>query len=256
MWFKQHRKQSLALFIATLLFMLLIAISFWNSIRDNKNPGAWPLVFLILAIISAALFYTIYLKATDQRITENLISAKLAEERARILSEMDRKEEVKEDVSVELDEKAGKIVPKGNIKTAESFATKLLANLASELQVVLGIVYTSKGKNSSFGFLAGFALPADQKSPDFKLGENLNGQAAQNKEILILRNLPEQYFSIESGLGSSKPRNLIIAPIVNDNKTIAIIEIATFIGIDVNTELLVNKVCTLAADKLAQLLKM
>ena len=254
MWIKQHRKQSLALFIAILLFIFLMTIMFWNKILNPEvKMGAWPLIFLLLAVISAALFYTIYLKATDQRVTENLISQKVAEERARILGEMNSKEEAKEDQNMELEEMAGKIVPKGNIKTAESFAKKLLANMASELQVVLGVMYMSKGKNNSFTYLAGFALPADQKIPDVKQGENLSGQVAQDKEILVLRDLPEQYFNIQSGLGSSKPRNLIIAPLVNNNKTIAIIEIATFIEIDANMELLMNKVCSLAADKLVQL---
>jgi 23S rRNA maturation mini-RNase III len=252
MWFKHHSIQALFLFISILLFILLMAISFWNySLKDHVSLNAWPLVFLILAIVSAALFYTLYLKATDQQITENMINQKVAEERARILSEMDNKEEVTEIENIEQDERASKIIPKGNIKTAESFARKLLANLASELEVVLGVIYMSNSKHNLFSFLAGFALPADQKPPDFKAGENLNGQVAKNKEILVLRNLPAAYFNIESGLGSSKPRSLIIAPLVNNNKTVAIIEIATFIDIDKNTETFVNKVCTLAADKLA-----
>ncbi len=254
MWFKQHRKQALALFIATLLFTLLMAALFWNySIRAKIDLGAWPLIFFLLAIISVSILYTVYLKATDARLTESLINAKVAEERTRMLSEMDKKEEVKADDSFEIDEKANSVLPKGNFKTAESYAKKLLANMSTEMQIVLGIIYAVKNKTNNFSFLAGYAMPSEKIPPDFKIGENLNGQVAANKEITVLRNLPEEYFTIESGLGKSKPRNLIIAPIVNNNKTIAIIEIATFIEIETNTELLMNKICSLAADKIAQL---
>jgi hypothetical protein len=254
MWFKQHRKQALAFFIATLLFIVLMAASFWNySIKVKIDLGVWLLLFFLLSIISASLLYTVFLKATDSRLTESLINEKVAEVRTRILSEMDKKEEVKTDEGFEVDEKANTILPKGNFKTSESYAKKLLANMATEMQIVMGIIYVVKNKTNTFSYLTGYAMPYDKIPPDFKSGENLNGQVALNKEITILRNLPEEYFTIESGLGKSKPRNIIIAPLVNNNKTIAIIEIATFIEIETNTELLMNKICSLAADKMAEL---
>jgi hypothetical protein len=249
----QHRKQALGLIIATLVFILLMAVSFWNKAKDDVRLGIWPLIFLFLAIIAAALLYNLYLKVTDPRISESLITRKVAEERARILNEMNSKEEVKTDEHIELDEIANRIIPKGNLKTAESYTKKLLSNMASEMQVVLGVAYVPKGKGNTFSFIAGFALTDEQKIPDFKQGETLSGQVAQNKEMMVLRDLPERYFNIESGLGSSKPRNLIIAPLVKNDKTIAVIEIATFIDIDTNTELLVKKICSMAADKIAQL---
>jgi hypothetical protein len=253
MWFQQHKKQALALFIATLLFILLMAASFWNYSIKSKPLGVWPLLFFLLAIITSSVFYILYLKVTDSKQVELLVNDKVAEERTRMLRELDKKEEVKADDGLQLDEKAVAIVPVGNFKTAESFAKKLLANLATEIQVVIGMVYLLKGKGNTYSFLTGYALPTDAIPSDFKSGENLNGQVAMNREMTILRNLPEEYFSIESGLGKSKPRNIIIAPVVNNNKTIAIIEIATFIEIDTNTELLINKICSLAAEKMAQL---
>jgi hypothetical protein len=254
MWIKQHRKQALYLFIATLIFMLLMATAFWNySIRAKVDLEFWPLLFFLLAIISSSIFYIIYLRDTNPQLIESMIHGKVAEERTRVLREMDKKEEVKSDDNLQIDEKVNAIVPKGNFKTAESFAKKLLANLATELQIVIGIVYTTTNKGNTFSFLTGYALTSDTIPPDFKVGENLNGQAAANKEITILRNLPEEYFTVESGLGKSKPRNIIIAPVVNNNKTIAIFEFATFIEIDTITEQIIIKVCSLAADKMAQL---
>ena len=254
MWFRQHKIQSLILFIATLLSMLLMAVSFWNPTRNKQiDLGGWPLVFLFLNIITVSLFYLIYRKATNERITEQRILEKVAEERAKILGELNSKEDdITTNENVEIDELAGKIIPKGNIKTAESFGNKLLTNLASELQIVLGLIYSGKGKGNTFSYLAGYALPAEKKPADFKAGESLTGQVAENKELLVLRDLPEHYFNVESGLGKSKPRNLVITPIVNKNKTIAIIELATFINIDKNTELLIQKVSSLVAEKMAQ----
>ena len=143
-------------------------------------------------------------------------------------------------------------MPKGNIKNAAGYAEKLLKGLSDELQVSIGIAYLAKGKK--YAYLAGFALTGDTP-PDFKEGENLNGQAALSKEILIAENIPEDYFNIESGLGKSKPKTLIIVPLLHKNKTVAILEIATFIESDDKIINILNKVSTQAAEKLVQLQK-
>jgi hypothetical protein len=169
-------------------------------------------VFLLLSLIAVSLFYIIFRKATDPGTIENLIGEKVSEERKRILSEINKKEEVKEDKGIEIEKKVADIIPKGNFKSAESFARKLLSNLASEMQMVMGIIYTVKNKNNSYTFLTGYALPSEQIPPDFKSGENLNGQAAASKEIMILRNLPENTLQLNR-VSKSKPRNLIIAPL-------------------------------------------
>jgi hypothetical protein len=248
MLINQHRKLALVLFIATILFMLLTVISLWNC---SLKTGVF--IFFLLAITSSSVFYIIYLRASNPKQIESALQQKIADERTRMLSEMNKKEEVSSDDTQHDDLKAVEILPKGNFKTLESYSKKLLLNMVSEFQIVIGIVYSANSKGNSFSFLTGYGLPNNSVPADFKVGDGLNGQAASNQEVVVIRDLPEEYFDVESGLGSGKPRNIVLAPVVNNNKTIAFIEFATFIEIDSKTEEFIKKICSLAAEKAAQL---
>ena len=50
---------------------------------------------------------------------------------------------------------------------------------------------------------------------------------AFEKERIILSNVPGNYIKISSGLGRAKPANLIILPVLFENKVKAVIELAS-----------------------------
>ncbi|MHA6531943.1 CHASE3 domain-containing protein [Paenibacillus sp. BAC0078] len=60
-----------------------------------------------------------------------------------------------------------------------------------------------------------------------KPGEGLIGQSAADKRLMVIENLPEDYIRINSGLGRTAPRFAVIAPVLFENKTIAVLEIAS-----------------------------
>lgn len=253
---KERRIQILILFAVLIISILLMALSFWNrGIKAGVVFGFWPLIYLILSILSGLWLLVIHLKATNVKKLNSLIQEKVTEERLKILSEFEKNKEtvteVKEDTSIE----TGKIIPAGTIKTEESFAKKLLSNLSKHAQVSIGAYYRFDSKSKKYQFLTGFALPENKKPDDFKTGENLNGQVAKSKQLMNLKNIPDDYFPVESGTGKSKPRNIIIAPIVDNNSTVAILEMATFIETDVNFENTIHDVCVLVAKKLKQIQK-
>ena len=45
---------------------------------------------------------------------------------------------------------------------------------------------------------------------------------------MVLHDIPEQYFTVESGLGSSKPRFLLITPLIFENECYGVIELSAF----------------------------
>lgn len=57
-------------------------------------------------------------------------------------------------------------------------------------------------------------------------GTGLVGQCALDQQIHIIDQLPEDYIQISSGLGRTAPRFAVIAPVVFENKTLAVLEIA------------------------------
>ncbi|HIK03140.1 MAG TPA: response regulator [Trichormus sp. M33_DOE_039] len=61
----------------------------------------------------------------------------------------------------------------------------------------------------------------------FRLGEGLVGQSALEKQRILLTEVPPDYISISSGLGSTLPLNIIVLPIVFENKVNAVIELAS-----------------------------
>lgn len=60
-----------------------------------------------------------------------------------------------------------------------------------------------------------------------KPGEGLVGQCAVDKRIKVLDQLPPDYILVHSGLGRTAPRFAVIAPILFENTTIAVLEVAS-----------------------------
>ena len=63
----------------------------------------------------------------------------------------------------------------------------------------------------------------------FAVGEGLVGQAALEKEPILLQNVPDDYIQITSGLGEAPPRNIIVLPILFEGDVKAVIELASFL---------------------------
>src|SRR5690606_26311325 len=60
------------------------------------------------------------------------------------------------------------------------------------------------------------------------LGEGLVGQCALEKERIMIVDVPDDYIHISSGLGSAKPYNIVVLPVIFEGQVKAIIELASF----------------------------
>jgi hypothetical protein len=258
MMFKSYKTQSLLLYIGTLLLIVLLAMALWNAhfhLKPEYSISFWSLIIFVLSIFSVSALYTTHLKATNKKILENIIHQKIEEERSKILSEFSKQEtkEQETDNVTEINERIKQILPKGSFKNLDSYAKKLLNNMADELALTQGIIYMANSENNTFSFLTGYALTNTEPLADFQIGENLNGQVAASQEIMIVKDIPDDYLSVESGLGKSKPRNLVIAPFIYDQKTIAIIEFTTFQEITNSVSKILSQLTSQASEKILQL---
>jgi signal transduction histidine kinase/HAMP domain-containing protein/CheY-like chemotaxis protein len=63
---------------------------------------------------------------------------------------------------------------------------------------------------------------------EWRLGEGLVGQCAYEKRRILLTDVPADYVAISSGLGAAAPLNIIVLPILFENKVKAVVEMASF----------------------------
>jgi signal transduction histidine kinase/CheY-like chemotaxis protein/HAMP domain-containing protein len=76
---------------------------------------------------------------------------------------------------------------------------------------------------ASYGYKRG-----DQLTDRFRYGEGLVGQAAHEKKSILITEPPEDYIKVSSGLGEASPANVIVLPVVFEERVLAVIELASF----------------------------
>jgi HAMP domain-containing protein/signal transduction histidine kinase/CheY-like chemotaxis protein len=108
----------------------------------------------------------------------------------------------------------------------------ILSELAPVVSAQHGVFYTMKDANggeAKLKLLASYAFK-ERKSVanEFRMGEGLVGQAALEKERILLTNVPGDYIQISSGLGESAPQNVVVLPVTFEGEVKAVMELASF----------------------------
>ena len=135
-------------------------------------------------------------------------------------------------------------------ESSEALANDFITSICDDLEASKGAFFLANG--NSIEYAAGFAYSAEDDEPiKFQMGEGLVGQVAQDKKTLNLKDIPEDYVEITSGLGKAKPKNIFIQPIVYDNVTLGVYELATFKKLSDEELLLLNLVSNNVATKLS-----
>ena len=75
-----------------------------------------------------------------------------------------------------------------------------------------------------------------------QLGETMLGQAALKRETVSLQNLPDDYLTVRSATGSTKPKHVLIIPLTHEQKLEGVIEIASLSAFSDNALALVEQV--------------
>jgi signal transduction histidine kinase/HAMP domain-containing protein/ActR/RegA family two-component response regulator len=109
----------------------------------------------------------------------------------------------------------------------------ILSELAPLVSAQHGVFYTlaslDDGGEPVLLYQAGYGFKErKQLAKHFRLGEGLVGQCAQEKERILLTDVPGDYVRINSGLGESTPLNIIVLPILFEGAVRAVVELASF----------------------------
>lgn len=100
-----------------------------------------------------------------------------------------------------------------------------IGRLASAVGANYGAVYLKQ--EDRLHFTAGYAFDesAALREP-IQLGSGLVGQCALDEQLLVLRQLPEDYIKVRSGLGEASPSTLILVPLKHEQEVVAVMELA------------------------------
>ncbi len=105
----------------------------------------------------------------------------------------------------------------------------LLSELAPLVNAQQGVIYQMETEDSaSMVLLSAFADDGeDGHLRRLKLGEGLVGQVAAGKRRMLIGDLPENTIPIRSGLFQAVPRNIIVLPVLFEDRVKAVIELAS-----------------------------
>jgi PAS domain S-box-containing protein len=114
--------------------------------------------------------------------------------------------------------------------TALSYS--LIKNMVEYLQANQGGIFLVEGENESdkkIELIASYAYNREKyHHKTLEIHEGLLGNVYLEKKSVYLKDIPEDYIEITSGLGQSTPRVLYIVPLKVDENVLGMIEVASF----------------------------
>jgi len=210
----------------TVLFVLFGKIrNLELSNQAGYNYNSLYIILLVAAVFALIIFILLISSSINK---EDIYSRKLTQieeiKSKNKVSDVEGKEE-----TYNMEYYLNKIIPKENSKLdLAKYTEKILSNIAKEFDIVQGLFFVKENKSDVFNIAGKYAYFGEEQPKSFKLGETLSGQVAKNKTTLNLKEIPEDYVTILSGLGSSSPNNLLIIPIILKDETAGVIELASF----------------------------
>ena len=113
----------------------------------------------------------------------------------------------------------------------EVLSYNVIKNLIEYLEANQGGIFMveEEGKEKYIELVASYAYDRQKfLIKRIELGEGLLGNTVLEKRTLYLKDIPEDYMEITSGLGKATPRNLIIVPLIIEDEVLGLIELASF----------------------------
>ncbi|HEX6289583.1 MAG TPA: response regulator, partial [Herpetosiphonaceae bacterium] len=113
----------------------------------------------------------------------------------------------------------------------QTVSKQILSELAPLVYAQHGVFYIMDGDSEQqmLKLLSSYAYRERKNLANrFHLGESLVGQAALEKDRILLTEVPTDYVKINSGLGEATPMNIVVLPVLFESEVKAVIELASF----------------------------
>jgi hypothetical protein len=132
----------------------------------------------------------------------------------------------------------------------QEFYEKYLTRLVNYMECIQGALFIAEESNEALELkrVATYAVE-DTSELILKPGEGLVGQSILDRSTLFLNQIPESYF-VSSGLGLSKPKSLVVVPLIFDNIPQGALELASIQDFSFGSQKLIQRIAELLAAQL------
>lgn len=113
----------------------------------------------------------------------------------------------------------------------QGLAQKVLNELVHHLDAIQGgffVIKSDKEQGTYFDLQASYAYGKEKfLKKEMATNEGMLGRAYQEKELIYLDNIPQNYTKISSALGDTEPNTLIVVPLKHKDNVEGVIELAS-----------------------------
>jgi len=100
--------------------------------------------------------------------------------------------------------------------------------LAKYLDAQVGVMYLAD-TDGTLRLTGSYAfMQRKRQANEIRPGEGIVGQTALEKEMISISQVPEDYVTVNSGLGESAPRNIVAVPVVLEDTVKGVLELGSF----------------------------
>ncbi|MBI9066372.1 MAG: GAF domain-containing protein [Salinivirgaceae bacterium] len=114
----------------------------------------------------------------------------------------------------------------------EKLGFNLISNLVDYLDAVQGALFVINEENEDDKFyelISAIAFGRDKfMRKEIRVGEGLVGRVAYEEKTIYLKEIPENYVKITSGLGNSNPQTILLVPVKLEHQVNGVIELISF----------------------------
>lgn len=147
------------------------------------------------------------------RMIENLV----------LSDEQNRRENWLKDGQAELAESM-----RGELGIAD-LVDRSLSTLASYLGAQVGVFYVAEINSDQLNLSGTYAYDRrGRHNATIVVGQGILGQAVKEKKSFIVEQVPKDHISVETGLGDSAPRNIVVVPLLYEGGVKGVLELGTF----------------------------
>jgi signal transduction histidine kinase/DNA-binding response OmpR family regulator/HPt (histidine-containing phosphotransfer) domain-containing protein len=121
------------------------------------------------------------------------------------------------------------------------FADALMSRLSESFNLLFGAFYLESKDHTRFRRMGAFATDVASEPREYRLGEGLVGQAAEERRNLkIMAPAADKPLKVATGVGTVEPACVFFLPVIQQDVVIAVIELATAAPISERQQMLLD----------------